>query len=289
MPLDSTGLRADDRVLMHAGAAGCLVVLLAAPAYAAETPSVGEQQAAGAMDRAEQLGAYMLAASAFLAVEQASALAKIPDVHRRNLAMTYYLRAGDSVASRWSWTSERIEAYQRSAEHSAAIAEIERIGEHFSLHNPGHVLHANARIRSLEEQLLLWETVASVGDAATELQEDALEALTLPSYGKAPDPVSIERFRAFLHTWRASRWPTVTAPGLSLHGQGRAYDFQVLDKDGRTVAGTDTSRSGAVWDEQGWTENLSHAVHVASCNFVGPLRRPYEPWHYEYEAGPAIP
>ncbi|MFN2377755.1 MAG: hypothetical protein ABR538_14570 [Candidatus Binatia bacterium] len=269
---------------MHARAAGWLVILLAIPAYAAETSSGSAPPAASEIDRGQQLGAYMLAASAVLGVEQIGALSKITDEHRRNLAMTYYLRAGDSVTSRWSWTTEQIEAYQQSPEHSAAIAEIETIAVHFSLHNPEQVLRANPRIRSLEEQLVLWETVSSVGEAATELREEALETLTREAYGKDPDSVSIKRFHAFLHTWRASRWPTVMAPGLSLHGQGRAYDFQILDKDGRTVADTDTARSGPVWDEQGWTERVSHAVHAASGKFVGPLLKPYEPWHYEYQA-----
>jgi len=270
---------------MHARAASCLVLLLAISAYAAEPPSGDAPPAADEIDRSRQLGAYMLAASAFLEVVQTSALSKITDEHRRNLAMTYYQRAGDSVSSRWSWTSEQVQAYRQSTEHSAAIAEIEKISDRFSLDNPEHVLQANPRLRSLEEQLTLWQTVSSVGEAASELRQDALEALAHESYGKDPDDVSMKRFRDFLNTWRASSWPTVMAPGLSLHGQGRAYDFQILDKNGRTVADTDTSRTGSVWDEQGWTEKLSHAVHAASGNFVGPLLKPYEPWHYEYQAG----
>ena len=91
---------------MHARAASCLVILFAISAYAAEAPSGSAPPAANEIDRAQQLGAYMSAASAFLGVEQVSALSKITDEHRRNLAMTYYLRAGDSVTSRWSWTSE---------------------------------------------------------------------------------------------------------------------------------------------------------------------------------------
>jgi hypothetical protein len=274
---------------MHARAASCLVILLASSGYAAETPPDRAPFSANGVDRARQLGAYMLAASAFLGVEQIGALSKITDEHSRNLAMTYYLRAGDSFPSKWSWTSERIEAYQRSTEHSAVLAEIDSISECFALENPEYVLKANTRIRSLEEQLALWKTVGSVGEAASELREEALETLARESYGKNPDAVSIERFRAFLHAWRASHRPTVMAPGLSGHGQGRAYDFQILDRNGRTVADTDTSRIGAVWDEQGWTGKLSRAVHSASGSFVGPLLDPYEPWHYEYEAGLTFP
>lgn len=270
---------------MHARAATGLVLLLAVPAYAGEVPD-SAPPASGESDRAPHLRGYMLAAGALLGVEQRDALSKITDESRRNLAMTYYLRAGDSVSERWSWTSERLEAYQRSTEHSAAMAEIKRVADRFSLDNPEHVLLANPRIRSLEEQLELWQTVASVGEAAGELRQDALEMLSRESCGKDPEAVSNERFRAFLNTWRATRWPTVMAPGLSRHGQGRAYDFQILDKSGRIVADTDSSRISAIWDDPGWTEKLSHAVHAASDRFAGPLLNPYEPWHYDYEAGP---
>jgi len=273
------------RVGMHSRAATCVVIFLAFSAYAAEPPSSNAPPVAAEIDRTQQLGAYMLAVSVLLGVAQNGALSKITDEHRRNLAMTYYLRAGDSVPSRWSWTREQADAYQQSKEHSAVIAEIEKISDHFSLENPAYVLQANTRIRSLEDQLELWQTVGSVGEAASELRQDALEQLAQESYGRNPDDASIKRFRAFLNAWRASRWPTVMAPGLSLHGQGRAYDFQILDKNGRTVADTSTSTIGSVWDEQGWTEKLSHAVHAASGKFVGPLLKPYEPWHYEYQAG----
>jgi hypothetical protein len=269
---------------MPARAESCLVIFLAISAYAAAAPSSHAPPAASEIDRAQQLRAYMLAASTFLAVEQLAALSNISNEQRRDLAMTYYLRAGDSVSSRWSWTSDQVRAYERSTDYSAAMAEIEKISGRFSVDNPEYVLHANPGVRSLETQLALWETVSSVGEAASELRDDALQTLAHGSYGNAPDEVSIQPFRAFLDTWRASRWPTVVAPGLSMHGQGRAYDFQVLDKHGRTVADTDTSRSGRIWDEQGWTEKLSRAVHAASGKFVGPLLEPYEPWHYEYRA-----
>ncbi|MFN2427863.1 MAG: hypothetical protein ABR587_15610 [Candidatus Binatia bacterium] len=269
---------------MHSRAATLLVLFLATSAYAAEPRSSDGPPTVSKIDRAQQLRAYMLAASAFLGVEQVVALSKITDEHRRHLAMTYYLRAGDSVSSRWSWTSEQIRAYQKSPTYSAAIAEIGKISDRFSLDNPEYVVQANPQVRSLEEQLALWQTVTSVGEAASELREAALETLAQESYGKDPDDVSIGRFRAFLDTWRGSGSPTVVAPGLSLHGQGRAYDFQILDSNGLTIADTDTSTIGSAWDEPGWTEKLSNAVHAASDKFVGPLLKPYEPWHYEYQA-----
>lgn len=272
---------------MHLRAATCFAFVLALPAYAADPPAdSAPPAAAGGIDRAEQLKAYMLAASALIGPEQRNALAMIDDEDRRSLAMTYYLRAGPSIASRWSWTSEQIRTYRQSPEFSTALAEIEKISAHFSMEIPGYVVHANTRIRSLEEQVSFWQTASSVGEAASELRRAALATLAQAPYAKDPDPASLKRFLDFLHTWRASRWPTIMAPGLSLHGRGRAFDFQILDRNGRTIADTETSTIGVVWEDQGWMDRLSHAVHGSSDKFKGPLRNPHEPWHYEYQPDP---
>ena len=61
----------------------------------------------------------------------------------------------------------------------------------------------------------------------------------------------------------------------------RAFDFQVKRGE-ETVAGTDSKNSIASWDKKGWTEKLRAAVQAASSKFSGPLKMPYEPWHYEY-------
>ena len=226
----------------------------------------------------------MLAASSVLGAEQLDMLSKINDEDRRHLAMTFYLRAGSSIATRWSWTAEQIKTYEKSAQHKAALAELEKVVAHFSVENPEYVLHVNTRIRSLEEQTTLWHTVSSVGDAATALREAALA--TLKSFPKDPDEAAVKRFRSFLNAWRAPRWTTVMAPGMSLHGRGRAYDFQIRDKKGGMIADNNASSVATVWDRQGWRDKLSHAVHAASSKFKGPLLKPNEPWHYEYEPGP---
>ena len=42
------------------------------------------------------------------------ALADIPEVGRRLLALRSYVRAGSKLADRWSWTEEKIKAFQGS-------------------------------------------------------------------------------------------------------------------------------------------------------------------------------
>ena len=72
----------------------------------------------------------------------------------------------------------------------------------------------------------------------------------------------------------------LAAPGLSLHGQARAIDFQVMQHD-RIVAGPEVATVTTVWSEQGWSRKLHDAVQ--GTRFKGPLAMPNEPWHYEYQ------
>ena len=242
--------------------------------------AVSPVSAGNEVDPSQQLSLYMQAASASLAIDQRNALSSIRHEDRRNLAMTYYLRTADTAAARWSWNQGQIEAFEKSQEFAETLAEINKAAQRFAADNPPYKLYVNVQVRSLEEQLRRWQTVDSVGVAAKQLRLAALTHLRQNPYLSSPTESTVGRFRNFLMTWRASPPPTLAAPGLSLHGQGRAYDFQIQDKNGRTVAGPDSATIASVWDGRGWTEKLSRAVHSASDKFVGPLA--IEPWHYEY-------
>jgi len=235
---------------------------------------------AGAADRERQLHLYMRAASASVDAGPKYALGEISDTDRRNLAMTYYLRAGSTIQQRWSWTREQISAYYTSTDFLETQIEIDKIKQRFAADNPPYELYVNVEVRSLEEQLARWQTVRSVGIAAVQLREAALEQLQVGAYTAEPTAKAVEQFAQFLRSWRASPSPTLAAPGLSLHGRGRAYDFQIQDQTGRMIASADTSKIQSIWESQKWAERLSRAVHAASDKFVGPLHG--EPWHYEY-------
>jgi hypothetical protein len=94
--------------------------------------------------------------------------------------------------------------------------------------------------------------------------------------------------RPFLVEWRPATLPTLAAPGLSLHGQLRAFDFQIQRGD-QTIAGPDSTTIRGVWAAQGWTERLATAVRSASTRLQGPLRTPDEPWHYVYSPESDLP
>lgn len=210
-----------------------------------------------------------------------AALKQIPQLERRLLALRGYLRSGEALPARWSWTAEEIEHYERSAERAAALAEIERIRAHFEALNPGYSLHVNTQVRSLDVQLARWNTNEGVARTAVQLRRAAERELDANVYPTRPTTVSVERFVTFLTSWFPAVPAPLAVPGLSRHGQARAYDFHIM-RGSRIVASTDMSVVKSVWEREGWSAKLKAAVTAGSDRFQGPLAAPYEPWHYEY-------
>jgi hypothetical protein len=231
-----------------------------------------------AADSAAQspLQSWVTQASSGLDTRAIVTLQKIIGADRRLLALRAYLRAGSSLAQRWSWTKQQITAYPNTAEGKAAAGELQAVAAAFAAKNPGFTLIVNRVPRSLELQVTHWNENASVGNAAA--------ALTRALEQKFPDPprgVSADQLRSALIQWRPSVPVALAAPGLSAHGQARAFDFQV-EHQGRIVAGPDFASAARQWDAAGWTAKLHAAVGAAGNHFVGPLASPREPWHYNY-------
>lgn len=224
-----------------------------------------------------KLEAYARAAAAGLPQEQREALNRVEGEGRRMLALRGYLRAGAGAVARWAWSRERIESYEKSAEYAAALAEIERVKRAFEGANPGHTLRVNTKVRSLDEQLEKWNEADSVARAGEELLGRARAELA-SSYGDGAAEADVRRFENFLRGASTRVTPTLAVPGLSPHGQARAFDFQVM-RGGELIAGPS---SPSAWDSAGWTAKLQEAVRAASTKFSGPLDSPREPWHYDY-------
>ena len=225
-----------------------------------------------------RLNSYVRAAAASLLPEQREALGRINTEARRVLALRGYLRAGSGAAARWAWSRERIESYERSPEYAAALAEIEKVRREFESANAGYTLRVNTQVRSLDEQLKKWNENDSVARAGEELLQRARGELAGSFYTDTPTTVSVQRFESFLRGATTRTTPTLAVPGLSPHGQSRAFDFQVM-RGSQLIAGP--TGAGA-WDREGWTEKVRAAVSRASTKFTGPLASPREPWHYEY-------
>lgn len=228
----------------------------------------------------QRLEQYLDRVTATLPVHAVDTLTKIEGTPRRLLAARSYLRAGEGLGTRWSWSAEEIRAHMKSAEYRALIAETEQVRRRFEAQNPGYTLYANTEARSLELQITRYNTNKSVARAAYHLQKSALAEVFRPEYDSPADANSVERFKRFLTGWRPPTAAALAAPGISRHGQLRAIDFQIM-KDGAIVAPTETATVKRNWDAPGWTEKLQAVM--SGTKFRGPLRSPYEPWHYEYE------
>lgn len=223
-----------------------------------------------------QRQSWVAQASAGLDGRAIAALDHIVGADRRLLAVRAYLRAGASLDERWSWSQDQISAYGSTPEGMAATADIDAVIAAFAAANPGCTLRVNRMPRSLEVQLARWNDNPSVGVVAAALLRSLEQRFG--STAAAPDTAAL---RGALINWTPGVAAPLAAPGLSAHGQARAFDFQV-ERHGRVIAGIESALAHRQWDAAGWTYRLHAAVINAGGRFTGPLASPYEPWHYAY-------
>jgi hypothetical protein len=257
---------------MYAAATLGIALILAPSARAPANEAAGE-----ARQRA-----WIAQASAGLQPPVIDALNLIVGFDRRLLALRSYLRAGDALSARWSWSQEQLSLYPSTPEGKAAAVDIDAVAAAFMAANPDFSLHVNRQLRSLELQIAHWNENGSVGTTAAALVADLERRFS--DNGASLDG---DELRRALIKWQPKSAAALAAPGLSAHGQGRAFDFQV-EHHGQIVAGTEATTAHRQWDGAGWTEKLHAAVGVAGNHFVGPIQSPYEPWHYAYAPAPVI-
>ena len=203
------------------------------------------------------------------------ALAQIPEFGRKLLALRSYVRYGERIKTRWSWTDEQVAAFKASEAHTALKAEIATINEHFKAANPGYEIYVHGTVRSLDSQISKWNSNKSVGAAAVDI--GAAFKQKFANAGK----VKVEELRTWLRGYRPPKRANLAAPGLTLHGRASAIDFQVM-KDGAIYAGANSRQVETVWRAEGWDAKLQASIAAAGPSFSGPLKNPDEPWHYTY-------
>jgi hypothetical protein len=228
----------------------------------------------------DPLPSYVTSISAQLDPRVAQTLARLDGTGRQLLALRSYLRNSSHLAERWSWTQEQIEAFAGSPEQRDLQQEIDRVRTAFAAANPGFELYVNSQVRSLDVQIEHWNSNESVKAAADEILAAARALIATPGFPADRPEQAREALEAFLSGHRPVPTPTIAAPGLSLHGQMRAIDFQV-HQGGRVVAGPSTASIATDW-ATGWAAKLDAAVREASNRFVGPQASPPAPWHYTY-------
>jgi len=208
------------------------------------------------------------------------ALVEIPDIGRKLLALRSYMRARSKLADRWSWTEEEVKNFQGSAEQQALLTELAAVSAHFAQANPGYEIYVNTRVRSLDVQIRNWNSNESVGSAAEEILaawKDEFGADAQNSGKLDPAPL-----RTWLYHFTITNHANIAAPGLTLHGQARAIDFQVM-QDGKIIAGANSQQIEKVWRTDKWDVRLKESILAAGPSFNGPLVSPNEPWHYDYD------
>jgi len=229
---------------------------------------------------AQRQQAWVVQASADLDPRAVAALQQVVGPDRRLLALRAYLRAGTSLSGRWTWSQQQLSAYASTAEGKAAAADLNAVIAAFASANPGFTLRVNRMPRSLAVQLARWNENRSVGVAAT-----ALATALDRQFGATVVP-DAPALRHALMNWTPAVAAALAAPGLSAHGQARAFDFQV-EHDGKVIAGIEAASARQQWDAAGWTRKLQAAIRASGNRFAGPLSTPYEPWHYAYVSQPA--
>jgi hypothetical protein len=214
-------------------------------------------------------------------------LAAIDGTGRQLLAVRAYVRSAAHLEERWSWNDAQIAAYAGSPEKLRLDAALARVRCSFESANPGHTLFVNETIRSLDEQIDKWNRSETVKRAADHMLATIRAEVAAPAFPRANSPEGMSAFRDLLLTFKPVPTPSLAAPGLSLHGRMQAVDFQITAGN-RLVAGTDVSSVTETWETPGWKAKLQSAVDEANAGFVGPLKNPNEPWHYEFRPSATV-
>ncbi len=216
------------------------------------------------------------------------ALIQIPLLERKLLATRGYIRFMDvkhmKVWEHWAWSASEIKDWYASDAYKTASRIIDDINRTFKKVNDGYHLYVVKQVRSVEKQIKKWHESDQVLRLGQALRMKVSNHLDSGGYSNTPNQAETQRFRAFLAQTSVSESLLVATPGLSDHGHGNAFDMAVYDKHSKKMAGTSHAWV-STWDgPHGWNAKLQSAVQKSGeGRFTGPLKVPYEPWHYEYD------
>jgi hypothetical protein len=241
-------------------------------------------------------------------------------VQREYLAIRGYLmfqksppphRSG-TIEQNWVWSKKQSEDYQKTQEYADALAEIAKVNREFQALNKSdefkdlrkgknYELAYVTDVRTLATQTNNWlgdydpkesegkrkqkEGARKIQAGSHDLMNKLLKEIAKADYPDPPDKAGVEKLKKFLtsETAKPSPAPSFATPGLSAHGQVRAFDFKIM-LAGREVAGTSTTKESiANWANHKWEKQLNRAVRRVDPDekmFEGPLEG--EPWHYFY-------
>ena len=206
----------------------------------------------------------------------------------QTLALRRYLRMqnleGKDLASIWAWTPEQVkenlEALPgedgKETEARRLMREARAVQRSFAAANPGYTLGVSPP-RSLERQVKLWCSSLDCKEAASRLTKQAVQQVSQEAFELPAQLSAIVELSTWLMKAGVKPEPGNAAPGTSDHGQVRAVDFVVIQA-GRVIAGTSRRTIESDWTASGWAAKLAAAT--AKTRLAGPLKHPYEPWHW---------
>lgn len=205
------------------------------------------------------------------------------------LALRRYLRLGGAkIIKQWAWTPA--EAAKHTAETQDLMDEANDVATAFQADNPGLKLVISP-VRDLQRQVHLWCSNPTIKTAARKLIADAKTKLAEPTFLPSPTTAATDAFRAYLHQYVVNPEPSSAVPGTSDHGQQHAVDFVVM-QNGKPIADTTTATIVPNWQNTGFakklktaTEKTPAAIALGRPVLQGPLKTPYEPWHYALPKG----
>jgi hypothetical protein len=204
------------------------------------------------------------------------------------LAVRRYLRMqnleGKDLKTIWAWTAAEV---KQSLETRPSEDGVETVGRQlmreakkvqtaFASANLGYTLGVSPP-RSLDRQVKLWVDSLDCKEAGRALFNRAVKELAQPIYDLPAQLSKVVDFSVWLTKAGVKPEPGNAAPGTSDHGQVKAVDFVVM-QGARVVAGTSRSTIESDWTAPGWATKLAAAT--ARTRLVGPLKHPYEPWHW---------
>lgn len=204
------------------------------------------------------------------------------------LALRRYLRIekeGVDLEVIWAWTPQEAKRYLKEEPTRTLYAEAEKAMVSFAADNPGYRLGVTP-LRSLNRQVKLWSTNATIKKVRAEVLAESDHFLSDWEMPPTPTGPGLAEFIRHLANIKVHPEPTSAAPGTSEHGRGLAVDFVVF-KDGvkAPVANIVSSSIEKVWKAGGWEEKLIKAC--AGTLLRGPLKKPYESWHWRLKKGGA--
>lgn len=201
----------------------------------------------------------------------------------RLLALRRYLRLQDrdhvDLHAIWAWSAEQVSASLADGTGRDLMHEAARVQAAFARDNPGYTLRISPP-RSLARQVELWVASSSAQAAGERLLRTVSRELAKPGYELPPPVTKVETFAGWLRELGVDPEPGNAAPGTSDHGQVRAVDFVVM-RGRELVAGTSRATIPAAWTAPGWAKKLVDAA--VGTRLHGPLRVPYEPWHWSLD------